>query len=225
MPAAAMDLRGYGDSRLGTLPSTVDDHCRDILRVMAFLGAERLVLVGLSFGAWIATSFAMRHPTLLDGLVLSGGCTGLSEVDSAARDAFRRARTAPLDAGQRPGDLAAAVVPTLLGPTAGDPVRRALWASMAAIPTATYRDAVACFTRPTERFDFSRFAFPVLLVTGEHDRLATSTEIRSVARRITRHAPTAEVRFELIADAGHVCNLEQPEAYGRLLLDFLGRWS
>jgi pimeloyl-ACP methyl ester carboxylesterase len=29
------------------------------------------------------------------------------------------------------------------------------------------------------------------------------------------------VRFEVIADAGHVCNVEQPGAYNRALLEFL----
>ena len=48
MPAAALDLRGYGDSTLGPRQSTVDDYCADILRVAEKLGAKRLVLVGLS---------------------------------------------------------------------------------------------------------------------------------------------------------------------------------
>lgn len=225
MSAAALDLRGYGGSALGPRPSQVDDHVADILRVMRACGAERLVLVGLSFGAWLAASFAMRHPALLGGLVLSGGCTGLSEIEPAAREAFRRTRTAALDAGQPMAALADGVLPTLLGPQAGAAVRHALHASMAAIPPATYRDAVGCFSAPTERLDFSRLACPVMLVTGEHDRLAPPAEIRSVAARIREGAPGAEVRFEQIADAGHVSNLEQPAAYGRVLLAFLRRYA
>ena len=58
----------------------MDGYCADILRVAKVLGARRLVLVGLSYGAWIATSFAMRHSDTLAGLVLSGGCTGMSEA-------------------------------------------------------------------------------------------------------------------------------------------------
>jgi pimeloyl-ACP methyl ester carboxylesterase len=33
------------------------------------------------------------------------------------------------------------------------------------------------------------------------------------------------VRYETISNAGHVCNVEQPDAYGDILLDFLGRLS
>lgn len=221
MRAAALDLRGYGDSTLGPRQSTVDDYCADILRVRQALGADRLVLVGLSYGSWIATSFAMRHPDLLAGLVLSGGCTGMSEAGPDEREAFRISREVPLNAGQVPADFAPAVVQVLAGPGASDATRQTLYDSMAAIPAATYRDALVCFTNPRERFDFARLTMPTLLMTGEHDRLAPPAEIRGVAGRIWDQAPRPAVRFEVIADAGHVCNVEQPAAYNRILLDFL----
>jgi len=221
MPAAALDLRGYGDSTLGPRQSTVDDYCDDILRVMQVMRAERLVLVGLSYGSWIATSFAMRHPHLLDGLVLSGGCTGMSEAGPDEREAFRISREVPMNAGQTPRDFAPAVVKVLAGPNASEDTRKRLYDSMAAIPTETYRDALVCFTNPLEKFDFGKLTMPVLMMTGEHDRLAPPAEIRSVAGRIWDNAPRPDVRFEVIADAGHVCNVEQPAAYNRPLLDFL----
>ena len=223
MRAAALDLRGYGDSSLGARQSTVDDYCADILRVAQKLGAKRLVLVGLSYGSWIATSFAMRHPEMLDALVLSGGCTGMSEAGPDEREAFRVSREVPLDAGQAPADFAPAVVKVLASPGASEAVRQRLHDSMAAIPAATYRDALRCFTNPLERFDFSRLTMPVLMMTGEHDRLAPPPEIRGVAGRIWDMAPQPDVRFEVIAGAGHVCNVEAPEAYNGPLLDLLGR--
>lgn len=223
MRAAALDLRGYGESSLGPGQSTVDDYCADIMRVIERLGAKRLVLVGLSYGSWIATSFAMRHSQMLDALVLSGGCTGMSEAGPDEREAFRVSREVPLNAGQTPASFAPAVVKVLAGPAAGDMIRQRLYDSMAAIPTATYRDALTCFTNPLERFDFARLTMPVLLMTGEFDRLAPPAEIRGIAGRIWDAAPRPDVRFEVIAGAGHVCNVEQPAAYNLPLLDLLGR--
>jgi pimeloyl-ACP methyl ester carboxylesterase len=223
MRAAALDLRGYGDSTLGPRQSTVDDYCADILRVAEKLGAKRLVLVGLSYGSWIASSFAMRHPDMLEALVLSGGCTGMSEAGPDEREAFRVSREVPLNAGQTPADFAPAVVKVLASPGAPEEVRQRLFDSMAAIPTATYRDALLCFTNPLERFDFSRLTMPVLMMTGEHDRLAPPAEIQGVAGRIWDMAPRPDVRFEVISGAGHVCNVEAPGAYNRPLLDLLER--
>jgi len=223
MRAAALDLRGYGDSSLGFRQSTVDDYCDDILRVAEALGAEQLVLCGLSYGSWIATSFATRHPERLAGLVLSGGCTGMSEAGPEEREAFRVSREVPLNAGQVPADFAPAVVKVLASPGASQAVRDALLASMSAIPAATYRDALVCFTNPLERLDFARLTMPVLMMTGEFDRLAPPAEIRAVSARIAETAPRADVRFEVIPGAGHVCNVEEPTAYNALLTDFLAR--
>lgn len=222
--AAALDLRGYGAASLGFGPSTVDAYCDDILRVVAALGGDRrFVLVGLSYGAWIATSFAMRHPDRLAGLVVSGGCTGMSEAEPEEREAFRLSREVPLNAGQRPADFAAKVVEVLAGPDAGPEIRAELHASMAAIPVETYRDALHCFTNPLEKFDFSNITLPVLLMTGEFDRLAPPSEIRAVAGRICDAAVLPDVRFEVIPRAGHLCNIEGPAAYDAHLTAFVRR--
>lgn len=221
--AAAMDLRGYGDSRLSAEQSSVEDYCADILRVMDALKADRLVLCGLSYGAWIATSFAMRHPEKLTALVVSGGCTGMSEAGASEREAFRRSREEPLNAGQTPADFAAQVVDVISGPTASDADRATLHRSMAAIPAQTYADALRCFTNPPGQFDFAKLTLPVLLMTGEFDRLAPPAEIKSVAERIWQASSDPDVSFEIIQDAGHVCNLEGAAAYNAHLTAFLGR--
>ncbi len=221
--AAALDLRGYGDSSLGAGQSTIDGYCDDILRVMDVLGAERLVLCGLSYGAWIATSFAMRHPDRLIGLLVAGGCTGMSEAGPEERDSFRVSREVPLNEGQTPADFAPAVVEVLAGPETPASARAALLDSMAAIPAATYADALRCFTNPLERFDFSRLTCPVLLMTGSYDRLAPPSEIRQVAERMYDSAAEPDVRFEEVSGAGHVCNLDQPDRFNATLLEFLGR--
>lgn len=224
---AALDLRGYGGSSLGSEPSQVDHYCEDILHVVNSLGAKRLVLGGLSYGSWIATSFALRHSDILAGLILAGGCTGMSEAHPRERDRFRISREVPLDAGQTPCDFAPAVVHIVAGPNATQQHRDELRSSMAAIPSATYRDALQCFTNPLERFDFSKIDCPVLMFTGEHDKLAPPHEIRRVSERIVEDRRfkglSADVQFEIVQGAGHVCNLEAPDATNTLIHRFLSR--
>lgn len=220
---AALDFRGYGGSSLSLSQTRVDDHCADILRVMAQFGKSKVILCGMSLGSWIATSFAMRYPEKLAGLVLSGGCTGMSEAPQAEREAFLAARQKPLDDGQAPRDFASQVVKVIAGPNASAEVLEALHASMAAISVAAYRDALWCFTHPEERFEFSRIACPVLMMTGEFDRLASPAEIRGVANRIHLAAKDPDVGFEIISGAGHLCNVENPSQYNHYLTRFLKR--
>ncbi|MVO18006.1 alpha/beta fold hydrolase [Parasedimentitalea huanghaiensis] len=220
MPVVSLDLRGYGDSTLGFEQSKTDDYFEDILSVMDAFNAEKLVLCGLSYGSWIATSFALQHPEKLAGLILCGGCTGMSEADPDEREAFRVSREVPLNAGQSPSDFAVPVVDAISGPNATQEVRQTLRESMATIPSATYRDALTCFTNPLEKLDFSKASFPVLLMTGEFDRLAPPAEIRQISHRFF-DAGAPFVQFEVIADAGHVCNLEQPMEVNHHIKSFL----
>jgi pimeloyl-ACP methyl ester carboxylesterase len=220
---AAIDLRGYGDSALRGSQSSVNDYCNDIIAVVDALQVKHLILCGLSYGAWIATSYAMRAPEHLSALILAGGCTGMSEAGPTVRDAFREAREKPLSEGQTPADFAPDVIPALAGPDCSEAVRDELLTSMSAIPSATYADALRCFTNPTEMFDFSRITCPVLMMTGEFDRLAPPREIKSVAERIFDAAQTPDVRFECLPRAGHVCNLETPDAFNGPLLELVKR--
>jgi pimeloyl-ACP methyl ester carboxylesterase len=227
----ALDLRGYGGSALGEQQSTVEDHCNDILRVMTAFGKTQVVLCGMSMGSWIATSFAMRHSDKLAGLILSGGCTGMSEASQDERTAFLTARQKPLDEGKSPADFAEAVIKNIARPETNDEIKRELKDSMAAIPVATYRDALWCFTHPPETFDFALIPCPVLMMTGEYDHMASPAEIRGVAQRIHKAASNPDIQLEVIAGAGHICNVEKPERYNQLFSGFLrrlarsGKWA
>ncbi len=221
--AASLDLRGYGGSDLGENQSTVEDHCADILRVLDAFKAKKLILCGLSFGAWIATSFAVRHPDRLAGLVLSGGCTGMSEASVEERESFLNSREVPINEGRTPADFAPDVVSFLAGPECSKEVKSALLRSMSSISSETYLDALRCFSNPREQFDFSLINMPVLLMTGDSDKLAKPDEIKGVAIRIHESASTPDVRYECLRRAGHVCNLEGANTYNSALVALVRR--
>ena len=220
IPMVSLDIRGYGDSKLGSAQSTIDDYANDILKIMSHFGAKKLVLCGLSYGSWIAVSIALKYPEKIAGLILCGGCTGMSEAAPKEREAFLSSREVPLDAGQTPADFAPAVVDLIAGPNASEKTRQALLESMAAISPETYRDALNCFCNPLDKLDFSKASFPILLMTGEYDKLAPPTEIRAVSHRFAE-AGAPFVNFEMIEDAGHVCNVEQPAAVNAHISSFL----
>lgn len=220
---AAMDLRGYGSSKLGSEQSKVETYCDDISDVVESLQTKQLVLCGLSFGAWIVTSYAVKNPERVSALILAGGCTGMSEALPSEREAFRKLREMPLSQGQTPADFAPGVISSIAGPCCSDAVRSELFVSMSAISVATYTDALRCFTTPTEVFDFSRLNMPVLMMTGEFDRLAPAAEIRSVANRILNASSKPDVRFECLSNAGHVCNLEASAAFNEPMLELIRR--
>ena len=108
----------------------------------------------------------------------------MSEAGAEERQRFHASRSQPLAEGKTPAEFANGVVDIIAGPKASEEHRVALRTSMAAIASNAYLDALTCFCNPVERFDFSRISCPVLLVTGEHDRLAPPNEIRQISLRM-----------------------------------------
>jgi pimeloyl-ACP methyl ester carboxylesterase len=56
---------------------------------------------------------------------------------------------------------------------------------------------------------------PTLVVVGEHDRVTPAVLSEVLVSRI------AGARLVRISDAGHICVMEQPAAFNRILLEFL----
>lgn len=72
-PLVALDLRGHGDSDKPDGPYTVEQHARDVAAVMRARGLGATVIVGHSFGAYVAVALAASAPELVAALVLVDG--------------------------------------------------------------------------------------------------------------------------------------------------------
>jgi pimeloyl-ACP methyl ester carboxylesterase len=59
------------------------------------------------------------------------------------------------------------------------------------------------------------FDIPVQLIFGEHDRLTPP----SIGRIMMKQMPNA--RLQVIKDAGHISNMEQPSDFNNILRSFL----
>lgn len=94
----APDLRGSGRSiHRGEL--SWDRHADDVAALLGHLGLERAVVGGTSMGSAVALRFALRHPRLLQGLILMSPLyTG---ADRPLPEAATAAMRTMAEAGQR----------------------------------------------------------------------------------------------------------------------------
>ena len=67
-----VDNRGSGYSRTAPAPFTMAQLADDLRDVLRAIGARSATIVGLSMGGMIAQELAIRHPELVDRLVLCG---------------------------------------------------------------------------------------------------------------------------------------------------------
>jgi pimeloyl-ACP methyl ester carboxylesterase len=79
------DLRGHGPSDLAEPASwTLDDWADDLAGVIDALALHRPVVVGVSFGGWVALRYASRYPDQLGSLVVAAATARLPTVEEGA---------------------------------------------------------------------------------------------------------------------------------------------
>jgi 3-oxoadipate enol-lactonase len=213
--AVAPDARGYGDSDDYEGPLAFGDLAADVLRVVDHFGAARAHLVGLSLGGRIARYFCLRHPHRVATLVLSNTHAGFDALAPGQVDAFIRSRQGPLLAGKTPAEMAPDLVRGVLGKSAPAHARERLLASLAGLRKDAYLKTLETSVREDRGAPVERIAVPTLVVTGDEDAVYPPATAEAMARRI----PGA--RLAVIAGAGHVSNLERPEAFNATVLGFL----
>jgi 3-oxoadipate enol-lactonase len=212
--ALAADFPGYGLSPL-VQPYDLAGMAGAVIDTLAKLGGGPVVLVGHSMGGMVAQEVLARAPQAVAGLVLAGTSPAFGKPGGDWQQAFLQSRFAPLDAGLGMAGLAAQLVPAMVAPDATASAKAAAQAMMAGVPEATYRAAVAALVAFDRRANLPHIAVPTLVLTGEHDRTAAPEVARKMAERI----PGAVCH--ILPGAGHLLNIEQPDAFNTVLLQFL----
>lgn len=219
--AAALDLRGYGDS--GDLagakdePRRFEDFADDAARVIAHLGGPAHV-VGLSMGGRIALDLWKRHRPAVASLTLADCSAGSAAVASPERvAAFLDARRKPLLEGRTPADLAPELARGIAGPSITAAALARLVASHAALHPESYLRTLEAVTRFGDFPPLATIDVPVLVLTGSEDRQATPEHAATMAAAIPGAA------LVVLDGAGHVSNIEAPDAFNAALAAFLSR--
>jgi 3-oxoadipate enol-lactonase len=203
--AAAWDARGYGDSEDYEGELRFDDFTSDLLRSLDFLGEQRAHLVGLSMGGRIARNFALKHPQRVRTLTLANSSPGFDALSPEEVLRFVEERTNRNPESTR----------RLLGSRARPGAHEELLASFHALHNDSYRKTLQASVAQDRDAPLEKLAVPTLIVTGDEDRVYPLELTQRMARRIP------QAKLEVLEACGHLSNLEQPERFNQVLLDFL----
>ncbi len=174
-----------------------------------------LILLGHSMGGMVAQEVVARRPDLVNRLILCGTSPSFGKPDGDWQRDFIASRTAPLDAGQTMAELAATLVPRMIGPGSLPEGVALATHCMAQVHPATYRRALQALVSFDRRANLADIHVPTLLVAGEHDHNAPPSVMQKMAEQIARG------RYVEMRGIGHLQNLEAPEEFDALVLDFL----
>jgi pimeloyl-ACP methyl ester carboxylesterase len=201
---------GFGTSDLPQSMTTVDDLSYFYLDLMDQLDLRDAVVVGVSFGAWIAAEIAVKSTARMSRLVMANA-VGIKVGDRETRDI---------------ADIFAVVEADLnklayWDPKAGERDYKAL-PDAVVTAAARNRETLARFAwqpymhNPKLKGRLHRIRIPTLFLWGAHDRILSESYGRAYCAAI----PGA--RFELIEKAGHFPHLEQPQVFADRVFAFAG---
>jgi pimeloyl-ACP methyl ester carboxylesterase len=213
--ALALDFPGYGGSA-GLQPVSLASMVDAVVALLRIHAQRRVALVGHSMGGMVAQELLATQPDVpVHALVLA--CTspafGSPQGDWQAR--FVADRLAPLDAGLGMIGMAERLVPTMVSTQAVAEAQPRAMAVMARVPEATYRAALTSIVAFDRRAALPAIAVPTLCLAGEHDKTAPPEVMQRMAGKI----PGA--RYQCLNGAGHIANVEQPDAFNAALVSFL----
>lgn len=207
------DLPGHGRSRTAEHDPSFAAMPEAVLDLLVQLGVDRAIVVGLSMGSALAVELALAAPELVAGLLLADNAASDSDPVRAAAAAERVLTSSP-------SDLAAWYAPLLFSARfrQDQPLAVASWERQF---LANDREAIAAVVlgyhvRRDVRPLLGTLDVPTTVVFGSED--ATTPDER---RHDYESIPGA--RRHDLAGAGHLANVEQPEAFTHLVLDLAAR--
>ncbi|MDB6083192.1 MAG: Pimeloyl-ACP methyl ester carboxylesterase [Gammaproteobacteria bacterium] len=210
-----MDRRGYG--RSSGLPSLADD-VTDLLTLIRKVQIQRFALIGMSQGARVALRLAAEAPGLISCLILDGPppmvpASGSQEIP---HERYRMlARTHGMSAFRSEWGRH----PLARLRTADSQAHTLLARMIERYPGNDLTDSSAPGAFAVDLPALAAHGLPTLVISGEHDLASRKQSADSLASAL------GAVQRAQIADAGHLCNLDNPIAYNQLLRAFLDRYA
>jgi len=215
------DARNHG--RSPGVPQTFSHH-EDLHILMDRLNIKKSIVVGLSFGGYVAVDFALKYPERVSALILvSPGLTGYvfkSKAFLNYEEQYKKASEAE--------NLEMIVEAFLRGWTDGpyrnpsqvNPAVRKKVQDMALRTLTNWnRESNEKRLQPPAIDRLSEIRVPTLAIVGSLDMPG----IFEIVDLIKKNVPKSKKK--IIKDAAHMVNMEKPELFNRIVLDFLSKIS
>lgn len=204
----ALDAMGQGDSDKPRRNYTIAEFANTVVNFMKAKGIGKASLIGNSIGAVFATQVAAAHPDMVDKLILVG-CP-CRETEKERQESMASLKTRYDEKGvpfprtmETLKQSYTQVSPELLEKVNDDLRKAGVWAYKTSEALINY-DIVPAF---------KKIKAPTLIVFGEKDML------RSKENAIKNYINGSEL--VLIPDAGHLPQMDNPEAFIKVVQPFL----
>lgn len=210
-----LDLPGFGRAESLPAPATLSEFSDHVARLLAEHIPGTAVVVGHSFGGYVALNLFREHPELFAGIVLTDT---RSEPDTVeARE--KRLATVRRSSETGEGVDVEATTKALLAPStwkAGGSLVDDVRAIVRSARPESIRGALtAIANRPDHTDTLSRIRVPALVIWGDDDQLIPPAQSRAMVAHLSKGTGVG------IPGAGHLPSLESPDRFNQVIARFL----
>ena len=185
-----------------------------IARGLQALGIDSAVFIGLSMGGAVAQELALRHPKLVDRLIIAAS---FARMDARGSRAIEICTGTMRDCGLKAGlDMAYWLA---FGEQFYEQNLEALDAALDQfladpLPVEVFEYQLETCLKHDTRGRLSGISCPALIIHGDADILTRPQHGRELAENIPR------ARLSVFEGGGHLCVWEQPERFRREVAEF-----
>ena len=209
-----IDLRGHGESDSPLWRYTLDQSADDVRALLDYLGIQQAVFVGLSMGGYILFAFYRKYADCVKGLILAD-TKAQPDTEEGKNGRFQMAQTAYK---KGPSAIADLMIPKLLSPMSIQTKPNLVRQVRAMIEGNQISGIAGDLMAMVERLDsvplLRQITCPTQIIVGELDQATPPSDAKLMAEQIP-HA-----RLAVIPQAAHLANIEQPEAFNRIVASF-----
>jgi 3-oxoadipate enol-lactonase len=192
--------------------ATLADALQDFLKA---IGGPRPILVGHSIGGMLVQQWLTKYPRVAAAVVLAQTSPAFGKAEGDWQKEFIEARLGPLERGETMKSLAPMLVKELVGDNPDAAGMEAARDCMGSVPEASYRAMMLALLGFDQRKALGNIAVPTLVLSGSKDKNAPAPMMAKMATYI----PGAT--YVELEGAGHLVNLERPQAFNQVLDQFL----
>jgi pimeloyl-ACP methyl ester carboxylesterase len=211
----ALDLRGHGESQ--TVPGPylmrlLSDDCADFLDRLGIQGP--VVVCGLSMGGYVAFEFYRQHSNRVAGLILAA----TRPASDTPEGRSNRDKSAELARQQGVSAVVEAMLPKLMAPATYQKKPDLVMQVKSIMESISLEGAIGDLqgmkVRPDSTPTLAEIKVPTLVLHGAADQIIPLQEAEKMEGAIPK------ARLEVLPEAGHLLNLEQPELFNNIIKEF-----
>jgi pimeloyl-ACP methyl ester carboxylesterase len=206
------DQRGHGASALAKATFTMSDLAKDAAALIESLRLGPCHVVGLSLGGMVAFELALAAPDLVRSLVIVNSGPEVVARTAGERWSLLARKVLTLVLPQR---WMGALLARRLFPRADQKAMRERFVlRFAGNHKPSYLRTVSAILGWSVAHRLDTLTQPTLVVSGDRDYTGVDRKMEYV-RRMPR------ATLQVIADSGHATPIDQPEAFNRVVSEFL----